>query len=298
MIELVDDLLRRFLRARLPTLLPTDDHIRFEPPNHQFPPLVGHVDGHVASVYLIDVRENRRLRSNDRHLDPDTYEWELPPHRVDCHYLITAWSGATATSGIDPTIEEHKVLSRVAAALLEEGDLSFARMLPAATLDTLPASIREAELPITVGPGEGFNKMAEFWGTMGSTAPWRPAVYLIVTVPLAHGTDLEPGPPVETIHVTVAVVGGGPSEITCDIGGVVETTTGAPIDGAWLALETAGGVRLDVQRTTPDGRFVFAGLQPGDYGIAARADGFAPPTTPTPIHVVAPAIDGYRIVVP
>ena len=38
---------------------------------------------------------------------------ELPPQRVDCHYMITAWSGATAASGIDPTIEEHKMLSRV-----------------------------------------------------------------------------------------------------------------------------------------------------------------------------------------
>jgi hypothetical protein len=296
-IELVDDLLRRFLRARLPTLLPTDDHVRFEPPNHTFPPLVGHVEGHVASVYLIDVRENRRLRSNERHLDPLTYEWELPPHRVDCHYLITAWSNATPAGGIDPTIEEHKVLSRVAAALLEEGDLSFARVLPAATLAGLPEAVREADLPITVGPGEGFNKMAEFWGTMGATAPWRPAVYLIVTVPLPHVTDLEPGPPVETIHVTVAAIGADAAELTCDIGGTIETAGGLPIPGAWVALETPVGLRLDEQHATEDGRYVFAGRPPGDYRVAVRADGFAPPPT-TPIHVVAPAIDGYRIVVP
>lgn len=298
MIELLDDLLRRLLRARLPALLPTDEHVRFEPPNHTFAPLVGQVEGHVVSVYLIDVRENRRLRSNDRHLDPATRTWELPPHRIDCHYLITAWSGATPANGIDPTIEEHKLLSRVAAALLEEGDLSFARVLPAATLATIPAALQEAELPLTVGPGEGFNKMAEFWGTMGATAPWRPAVYLIVTLPLARTTDLEPGPPVETIHVSVAPIGSADAaEAVCDIGGVVSTTAGAPIADAWVVLETTTNERLDEQRTGADGRFVFTARSPGDYVLAVRADGFQVPA-PTPIHVVAPALDGYRIVVP
>lgn len=297
MIEHLDDLLRQLLMQRLPGYLPAPENVRFEPPNHEFPPLVGHVDGYVASVYLIDVRENRRLRSNERRLDPGTRTWLLPPHRVDCHYLITAWSGATAAGGIDPTVEEHKLLSRIAAALLEEGELSFARVLAAADLLTIPAELREVGLPISVGPGEGFHKLAEFWGTMGATAPWRPAVYLVVTLPLAREAPIEPGPPVETILVDLA---GFPSadlleEMFSDIGGHVVTTGGVAIAGAWIELQNAAGLTLAHERSGAAGEFVLSNLEPGDYRIVARANGFAP-SAPTPISIPAQALDGYQIV--
>jgi hypothetical protein len=38
---------------------------------------------------------------------------------------------------------------------------------------------------VAVLPVEGFNKLAEFWSGMGTGSLWKPAVYLIVTVPVA-----------------------------------------------------------------------------------------------------------------
>lgn len=291
MIEALDDVLRRLLRQRLPALLPTDDHVRFEPPNHTFPPLVGHVDGHVADVYLIDVRENRRLRTNERYLDPVTRTWPPAPHRVDCHYVITAWSGATAAAGIDPTIEEHKLLSRIAKTLLDEGSLSFRRVLPAAPLAALPAILRNAELPITVGPGEGFAKLAEFWGTMGATQPWRPAVYLVVTLPLVAAPDLDVGPPVDAILIDSAAAI-GPAAAAADferellLGGLVVDAGGHAVAGARVDLLSATGVRAAV-KSEPDGQFVLDGLAPGTYRLRCSHPDH-PTTVPQSVTVPLP----------
>ncbi|HEX7524662.1 MAG TPA: Pvc16 family protein, partial [Gaiellaceae bacterium] len=251
-------------------------------PNHTFPPLVGHVDGHVASVYMLDVRENRRLRTNERRLDPVTRTWRLPPHRVDCHYLITAWSGATAASGIDPTIEEHKLLSRIAKAFLDEGSLSFARTLSAAKLAALPPELVEAELPLTVGPGEGFAKLAEFWGTMGAKQPWRPGVYLVVTLPLIATTDLEPGPPVDTIFIeSAAAIGVAAATASFErdlvVGGIVVDAANRPVSGARVDLLSSIGVRTAVH-SNGNGQFTLPGLEPGLYRLRCSH-----PDHPTPI---------------
>ena len=293
MIEALDDLLRKLLMQRLPTLLPTEDHVRFEPPNHTFPPLVGHVDGHVADVYLIDVRENRRLRSNERYVDPVTRLWQPAPHRVDCHYVITAWSGATAASGIDPTIEEHKLLSRISKVLLDEGTLSFRRVLSAADLAALPPLLQESELPLTVGPGEGFAKLAEFWGTMGAQHPWRPAVYLVATLPLVAAPSFEAGPPVDAILVDAAAALGA-AAVTADferelvVGGVVVDTGGHAVAGARVDLLSPHGVRVSV-RSDPDGQFVLDRLAPGAYRLRGSH-----PDHPTsvPLTVTVPLPSG------
>ena len=71
------------------------------------------------NVYLADLRENRKLRSNERErttVGQDVFETP-PARRVDCHYLISAWSPVAVSTAIDPTLDEHALLAEAARVL-------------------------------------------------------------------------------------------------------------------------------------------------------------------------------------
>src|ERR1700676_2004917 len=54
-------------------------------------------------------------------------------------------------------------------------------------------------------------------------------------------------------------------------GTVVNRTNGKPLNGAHVFLT---GARVDPAITGPDGRFLFAGLKAGKYGLSAERTGF------------------------
>ena len=62
-----------------------------------------------------------------------------------------------------------------------------------------PEGFADDELPMQVLPPDGFSKYGEFWGAMGQGSRWKPAIYLIVTLPVLAPT-IEAGPQV-TSHV-------------------------------------------------------------------------------------------------
>ena len=87
MLNLVDVLLRDvLLGGGIPGLvLPTQ--VRFQPPDGALRTDVGLVNRMVLCVYLVDLRENRKLRSNERipTLRNGEVTAEPAPARVDCH---------------------------------------------------------------------------------------------------------------------------------------------------------------------------------------------------------------------
>ena len=283
MIQNLDDTLYHLFEKGLTTLGSpvTSDQIRFQPPDGAWRTHVTNVHPHAAlNVYLTDVRENRKLRSNERVpvSDPNGdggLVWtEASPTRVDCHYLITAWSNASE-DGSDPdngvhgrTSEEHAILHEV-ASLLEANQplvpaVVFAGTFPAG----FSSALATATLPSVVLPVEGFPKYAEFWGTMGDTHPWKPAVYLVVTVPLAVTPQLD-GPEVTTLSVDYLPG----DEIVLDVGGHVLDPGDAPVAGAWVRLETPAGHVLQTATTGDAGRFVFTRIPARSYVFRAGATG-------------------------
>jgi hypothetical protein len=70
-------------------------------------------------------------------------------------------------------------------------------------------------------PPDGFHKLAEFWSGMGQGARWKPAIYLIVTVPVA--LILEVAGPMVTTRITDYRMTGHPetAEVWIQIGGHV-----------------------------------------------------------------------------
>jgi hypothetical protein len=293
MLDGVDHLLRRLLLDQVALLTPTggtpvDEQVGFQPPDKDWRSQVsGAGQRRTLNVYLADLRERLEYRSNevvrDRRHRPTG---QRPPAWLDCHYLITAWSPATATAG--GRLVEHAMLYQVIQALLARPVLRAAEIFRRRPFPTgYPLGLRDAELPATVVPGEGFPKLAEFWSAMGTDQIWRPAVYLVVTVPVPFPAPA-PGAVVTSRILTLN------GEQTIEIGGRVLAPAGAGaapvvVPGAWVRLETTTGTPLQAVRADDDGRFRFDGLTADRYRLRCRALGRA---EPAPRDIDVPSTTG------
>jgi uncharacterized protein DUF4255 len=277
MFDLVDALLRDvILGAAIPGLT-LDAQIRFQPPDATLRADVLNLDRRVLCAYLVDLREHRKLRSNERfttRLADEIVALPAPP-RVDCHYLISAWTPTQAAPGVEPVLEEHDLLYRASEVLFREGSLRPSRVYAplSAKLLAWPALFQNDELPATVLPAEGFAKLSEFWTTMGPNSPWKPCVYWVITVPVALIREIQ-GPPVTTT-ITDHRFWEGPGvpnvegDVWAQIGGRVLDLTKlvngqpVPLPGAWVLLENLVGDILKTATADADGRFIFTRLQRG-----------------------------------
>ena len=157
--------------------------MRFQPPDETGAGLVPSITdaaGNPANslnVYLADLRENRKLRSNERErtvVGQDIFETP-PPRRVDCHYLISAWSPvAVSTPAIDPTLDEHALLAEAARVLGAHDELDPVAIY--ARLSNPPACRRRRRSPTnasrsTLLPVEGFPKIRRVLGNDGGQEP-------------------------------------------------------------------------------------------------------------------------------
>lgn len=279
MIVNFDNLLRHMMLTQIDELI-DEAQVRFQPPDEDWRNHVSTLQANALNIYLVDIRENRKLRSNERvrSIENGVVNEDPAPARIDCHYLITAWSPAEPGPALEPTLDEHALLYEVTGVLMNNEPL-IPRQVYAP--DPLPANfperIADAELPVTILPVEGFPKYAEFWGTMGANHRWKPAVYLVVTLPVVLPTEVA-GPMVTTRITEYRQTGQpGSGEVWIQIGGhVLDATVDPPVPvvDAWVQLETTAGQRLQTTRTNEMGRFTFGALQEGEYRLRYSALGF------------------------
>ena len=172
MIHDLDSTLRTLLKRELPPSLAGQVAISFDPPDDQFPPqsvILPAID-----LFLYDVRENHDLRSNEwsvRRESSGTAQRSMPPVRVDCSYLITAWPSKGIHS---PTEDEHRLLGEVLTVLLR---------YPRLPDDLLQGLLRDQELPLpttALQPGH-LQSLGEFWQALGG----KPKAALNYTVTIA-----------------------------------------------------------------------------------------------------------------
>ncbi len=206
MIRHFNLLLRKLFQKKLQVAA---EQIGFEPPDENWRKYVGGLQQRAINIYLADLRENRGMRSNEglRHVQNGVVS-ELPtPRWMDCHYLITAWDPAAPdiAHGVEPTLAEHAILAAVTGCLL---DLETESLTPRLVYDPdplpadFPRAFADAALPVTILPGEGFPKLAEFWGAMGAGYRWKPPVYLVATLPVIRpgSSDFTPVTTLVTIY--------------------------------------------------------------------------------------------------
>jgi Pvc16 N-terminal domain len=277
MIDFLDNLLRQLFISQIADItLP--QQVRFQPPDDQLRSEVKNINAMALNAYLIDVRENRMLRSNERvrTVNNGLVSETQAPRRVDCHYLVTAWSPADDTLQVEATVAEHALLYQVIAALTRSESLVPREIYAPAPLPaTFPAVIADEELPTTLLPFEGFPKYAEFWGTMGTKHPWKPAAWLVVTLPVVYGAQFA-GPMVST-RIAEFRMSEHPetAEVWIQIGGQVFDAANPPalVSGAWVRLMTPTDEPLQITQTNDLGRFTFNGLRAGNFRLRYQAPG-------------------------
>ncbi|MGQ5640496.1 MULTISPECIES: Pvc16 family protein [unclassified Streptomyces] len=223
--------------------------VSFDTPDRDFHPAQTTVN-----LFLHDVQENRALRDNAPRMDRSggTYTSLRPPLRVDCTYLVTAWSAQT---GGLKSAEEHKLLGMALQWLSRE--VIEDRFLQG-SLRTPP---QPAPPPASVAHTREGQSMGQFWTALG-VAP-RPGFSLAVTVGLQ---PLEPAvsfPAVQQVDVEPML-----SQHPQLCGRVLDHTF-APVPAAEVTVADTGAATT----ADPSGAFAFTGLDFGTHTLLVHVQG-------------------------
>jgi len=230
--------------------------VTFTVPDKDFNPAQPTLD-----LFLHEVQENRDLRDDQpqvQHLPGGGWTSTRAAMRVDCTYLVTAWS---PKGGGLRAAEEHRLLGRsllwlgrfpvIPDSYLQGSLANPAQPFP---LSTLVAQTREGQ------------SMGEFWTALG-IAP-RPAFSLTVTVALQPFPDVDTFPDVAAVQVRSTLLS-DPA-----LHGRVFDPMLAAVAGAMVQLIEAGrSVTAD-----QDGGFSFADVPFGAYTLVVQVVGH-PDTT-------------------
>jgi hypothetical protein len=292
MLDYIDNMLRQLFITQVP-LITSPLQVRFQPPDDAWRTEVSTLGKPALNVYMIELKENREMHSCGRtRVTNAGFVNETPlPRYVDVHYLVTAWDPAPPSPAVEPTVVEHELLWGVIAALMDADPLTPQKIYaPSPLPGGFPALIANAEIPTVTIPHDGFGKHAEFWGTMpGHNHPWRPAVILVLTLPVTLPV-VEVSPMVTTRITEYPTPGSGTLELWAEIGGTVYDATVTPpveVPGASVAIFNTSGVQVAATTTDTQGRFIFNLLRPGNYQLqfSAASKPVAPPriiTVPSP----------------
>lgn len=172
MIDDLDRTLEELLKQSLSPDLIRQVSISFVTPNAQFPPTS--VTLPAINLFLYDVRENRELRNNEWLVERQSNGTAIkkpPLVRVDCSYLITAWTNETSPT---PIRDEHRLLGEVMKILLR---------YPTLPSEVLQGSLVEQELPLptmSLQPTQ-LQSIGEFWQALGG----KPKAVLNYTITIS-----------------------------------------------------------------------------------------------------------------
>jgi hypothetical protein len=231
-------------------------------------------------LFLYGVHENRVLRDPEPILElvGGSVQRRMPPLRVDCDYLVTAWSKKAGAAAVE---EEHRILAQALKKLSR-----FATVPTTYLQGTLVG--QPFPIPLLVAQADDSRSLGEFWSALG--LPPRSSFHLIATLAMDLEVTAVEGPPVTTREVALHPELDSPTrESVFAIGGVVR-------DGVTNVVLAAAEVTLDDGATTVTdaaGRFRFSGVAAGQHDLRGEAAGLAP-TTKT-VTVPAAAINAYDL---
>jgi hypothetical protein len=214
-------------------------------------------NGATIDLFLYSVKENRVLRDPVPILEfkNGAFMRRLPPMRVDCDYIVTAWN---TTLSLDARVAaEHQLL---AAALTR---LSRFPVIPTGFL---AGDMVKQPFPVQlwVAQEEEGKSLGEFWSSLG-IAPVA-SFHLMATI------TLEPADPViDGLPVTTSVIELGsdldpttpPDTVIYSFGGTITDAALAPVANAVVTL---AGVRT--AQTNAAGRYLFDSVPPGTHAIS------------------------------
>jgi hypothetical protein len=183
MLHLLDETLEAFLRAEVP--LPAREvDVAFEAPDGEWSAALS--SRPTVDLYLWDIRPNLAERDYGEVIveEPDGRKYRRDPlPRVDCRYLVTAWTSEVR--------DEHSLLGDVLAALL------LHPVIEAQHLQGVFSSVRP--LPtMRLRSGDG-SENSDFWSALGGQL--KPGLDVVVTITLDAALRAQAGPPTEKVTV-------------------------------------------------------------------------------------------------
>jgi hypothetical protein len=230
--------------------------VSFDTPDGNFRPAQPTVN-----FFLLEVTENRELRDEARIVARARagagYTSRLPSMRVDCTYLVTAWS--SHSGGFKPQ-EEHRLMGHALTWLsrflvIDESHLQGGLKTPP---QPYPVSLVVARTKENQG-------MGHFWSALG-IAP-RPAFPLTVTIAVEPFDEVERIPEVRAIRLEQ-------TEIDHPLlSGRVLDDELAPVPNATVALVGTDGGTVATRTSDDRGTFAFPDVEFGAYRLMARAPG-------------------------
>jgi hypothetical protein len=251
MLDDLDRSLRTLLVQELPRVAekvePDGFDIRFDVPNREFNSRLAKP---TLCLYLYNIQENRDLRGWNWEVTRGNGSAEIrrPPVRLDCTYMITAWSSEVE--------DEHRLLAGAARALFRNP------VLPQEILQGGLAN--DFEITTEVAQPETFKDIVDIWSVLDNDL--RPSVRVTVTVPLdvdvayetplARERDMRLEGPDWTAPDT---------KVTSMTARLVRD--GRPVAGA--------RIRAGISSTTTDknGEFSLRQVKPGRQTVFVLADG-------------------------
>jgi uncharacterized protein DUF4255 len=189
--QLIDATVQSLLKDQL--RIPEPFYIYFLTPDNEFP---GPNSLPAINLFLFSIQENRDLRNTSRAAQRSSAgSVTLPkaPVRVDCHYLVTAYSNLSNTSPQSP-FDEHQILGETMRVLFRYPDIPSQYWAnPAVSVEGLPL-YSETALPTTREMG------VDLWQSLGQ----RPRACFHYKVTANMDMQL-PGPeyaPVQSVVLT------------------------------------------------------------------------------------------------
>src|SRR5450759_2870697 len=221
-----------------------------------------------ANLFLYEVKENRELRDPVPFVTQENNEYtqKMPPLRVDCSYLVTAWSTETGEKKIEV---EHELLALALARL------SSFPTIPETYVTAGGLSGQIYAPPTMVAQLDGGRNMGEFWTALG--IPPRPYFNLVVTITMDLNniiarsaavttltTSYQPGNEIASAEERVLI---GGRVLNANSGPIANAK---PVVDAWVRVDETG----ETQVTNELGQFVFTSLQHDkQYKLIARVIG-------------------------
>jgi hypothetical protein len=235
--------------ATAPTDLRAAD-VSFVTPEKDYKPTQATIN-----LYLHEVTENRTLRDESRVMEHVAHTWtsRLPSLRVDCTYLVTAWSPDTAGLKI---VQEHRLLG-LALIWFSRFPVIPDRFL-SGTLKTPP---QPYPLPSTVAQTHEGQQMGHFWTALGT--PPRPGFSVTVTITVEPFDQVEQFAAAETFSISSGSISDP------ELGGRVLDDALSPVPAVTVSAVGAGATAT----TDASGRFTLPGLDFGDYMLRVSRAG-------------------------
>ena len=260
MFNLLDDTLRKLLDSSPPNTannLFLSADISFETPEKGFVPKQDDV---AINLFLYEVKENRELRqpAPARELTNGQGVRRRAPLRVDCAYMVTAWSNITNQNNVE---NAHRLLGQA---------FNWLSRFPVIPESYLPAGMTGQVFspPTMVAQMDGAKSAGEFWHALG--IPPRPYFNLVVTITMDLDQQFE-----DSIVTTITTRYHGSNPAAAEerliIGGTVRNKGGHPVADAWVRLEPIGATQV----TDASGRFIFADrvVAGSAFSLRARSPG-------------------------